>query len=140
MAREQFFVASIELVSDIISTWRAAGATFVRSSHTGQSRTLLASPEDDLAKGHAFRFFVYDASPASIKLLLESVEREGGELLSYVQQRYGSPYIDFHFIKARKTGDVVVAGHGSLAIYPCYYHLDANEKIKPSARLRPHRR
>lgn len=132
MSREQFFVASSELVTDVISAWRIAGATFVKDVHAGQSGTLLTNPEADFADAPSLRFFVYELPPASIKLSLETVTTDEGELRTFVQQRYGSPYIDVHFIKPRKIEDAVVAGHGSLALYPFYYDIDTNEKIKPS--------
>ena len=135
MAKEQYFVASMALVSDVISMWRAAGATFVRDTYTGESGALLTNLEGDIAEASSFRFFVYDLPPASIKLRLDTVRTDYGELRTFVQQRYGSPYIDFSFIKARRMEDFVVAGHGNLSIYPYYYDLDTNERIKPSNTL-----
>ncbi|HEX6219363.1 MAG TPA: hypothetical protein VFZ35_08840 [Sphingomicrobium sp.] len=136
MAKEQYFVASNDLFLEVVSTWRAANATLVSETSTGQLESLLAIPEREIAENSILRFFVYDLPFDLIKLRLETVRAERGELRTFVQQRYGSPYIDVSWIKARQIGEGVVAGHGNFALYPHYYDIDTNEKVRPSESLK----
>ena len=115
--------------------WRAAGATFVRPTHTEALGALVTSPEADISEDRTLRFFIYDLPPNEIQFRLDTVRTDSGELRTFVYARNGSPYIDVTFYKAREIEGGIIAGHGSLAMYPYYYELNTNEETKPSDRL-----
>lgn len=131
--KDLFFVASMELAQNVLKRWQSLGATFIDPTPDADGRLALSKTAH--LSGCHDRVYVTDADTAEVELITDHVQTGDGNLKFFIQERYGTPYIDFSFVGPRAEGDSVVAGHGQISVYSFHYNIETNDEVLPPSKL-----